>query len=134
MITRHRDWQSRLQACLAERRLRPFEWGANDCCLFVCDAVLAMTGHDPASDVRGYSTEREAARIVKRLGGMRAIAATRFGAEVLPTLAQVGDVALVDVDDRLSLALCGGGHWIAPGPARLETLPADAALSAWRCV
>lgn len=134
MTQRYRDWQSRLQACLAERRLRAFEWGSHDCCLFVCDAVLAMTGHDPASDVRGYTTERQAMRIVRELGGMRAIASSRFGEAVPVLAAQVGDVGLLDLDGRQSLALCGGGHWMAPGELRVETLPLDAAIAAWRCV
>lgn len=132
MTQRHRDWQSRLQACLAERRLRAFEWGVHDCCLFVCDAVQAMTGHDPAADVRGYRTERDAARLVKRLGGLRAIGAARFGAEIAPALAQTGDVALVVVDGRESLALCGGGHLLAPGLEQLQTLPLSSAIAAWR--
>lgn len=133
MKQRFQDWQSRLQACLAERRLRPFAWGSQDCCLYVCDAVLAMSGHDPAADVRGYSSERAAARIVKKLGGMRAIASTRFGAEIPVLMAQVGDVALVSLEGRESLALCGGGHWMAPGLDQVEMLPIAAAVAAWRC-
>lgn len=134
MKQRHRDWQSRLQACLAERRARPFAWGSHDCCLFVCDAVLSMTGHDPAADVRGYRTERQAVRLVKQLGGMRAIGAARFGVEIVPALAQTGDVALIELDGRESLALCGGGHWIAPGLDQLEVLPITTAVTAWRCI
>lgn len=134
MTQRHRDWQSRLQACLAERRLRAFEWGRHDCCLFVCDCIEAMTGHDPAADVRGYSTEREAARLVKKLGGMRGIAGSRFGEEVPVLMAQVGDVGLIEIEGRESLALCGGTHWLAPGLDQVESLPLSAALSCWRCV
>lgn len=133
-MTRYRDWQSRLAACLAERTLRAFEWGTHDCCLYVCDAVLAMTGRDPAANVRGYSTEREAARIVKQLGGMRAIGAARFGAEIAPALAQIGDVGLIEIEARESLALCGGVHWLAPGLDQVEVLPFTAAVAAWRCV
>lgn len=134
MKQRHRDWQSRLQACLAERRVRAFEWGRNDCCLFVCDCVQAMTGHDPAADVRGYTTERQAARLVRQLGGMRSIASSRFGEPIPVLMAQVGDVGLVELEGRQSLALCGGGHWLAPGLDQLETLPSTAVLAAWRCV
>lgn len=134
MIQRHRDWQSRLQACLAERRTRAFEWGRHDCCLFVCDCVLAMTGHDPAADVRGYTTERQAMRIVRQLGGMQAIASSRFGEQVPVLMAQVGDVGLLELEGRQSLALCGGSHWMAPGLDQLETLQPSAVIAAWRCV
>lgn len=132
-ITRHRDWQSRLQACIAARRNRPFAWGSQDCCLFPSDAVLAMTGHDPAADLRGYTTLAQAVRIVKRLGGMRAIGASRFGAEITPLLAQAGDIGLVVTQGHESLALCAGGHWLAAGEYGLESLPIDEALAAWRC-
>lgn len=133
-ISRYPDWQSRLQAAIAARQARPFEWGVQDCCLFVCDCIEAMTGHDPAADVRGYSTDREAARLVRELGGMRAIGASRFGAEIAPAMAQVGDVGLVLHDGRESLALCGGTHWVAPGVESLAVLPLRSALAAWRAV
>lgn len=134
--TRYRDWQSRLAALIAERERAAFAWGANDCALFVCDAVQAQTGHDPAADVRGYKTEAGAARVIKRLGGMRAIGASRFGAEILPALAQVGDVGLAVLEGRETLLLCGGALWLGPGPgeAGLQRVPASAIVAAWRCV
>lgn len=132
--SRFPDWQSRLQAAIAARQHRPFEWGRHDCCLFVCDCIEAMTGRDPAADVRGYSTDREAARLVRELGGMRSIGGQRFGAEIAPGLAQVGDVGLVEYDGRESLALCGGSHWVAAGAVGLAVLPMSAAIAAWRCV
>lgn len=132
---RYRDWQSRLAAHLAEREHAPFSWGSNDCALFVCDAVAAMTGHDPAADVRGYRDERSALRVVQRLGGLRVIGASRFGAEISPLQAQVGDVGLVlSTGGRESLALCGGAMWLGPGEQGLERLPLDAAVACWRCV
>lgn len=133
-ITRRPDWAAQLHALLAARARAPFAWGSQDCCLFVCDAIAAMTGHDPAWDVRGsYRTERGAARLVKRLGGMAAIGASRFGAAVPVLAAQVGDVGLIEHDGRLSLALCGGDHWLAAGEQGLERLPLHEATQAWRC-
>lgn len=131
-ITRRLDWPARLDALIAERRQRPFEWGAHDCCLFVCDAVEAITGHDPAADLRGYSTERAALRLVKQAGGVRALADARLGAAIPVLMAQVGDAGLIQFDGRESLALCGGGHWLAPGEQGLEVLPLGDALAAWR--
>ena len=40
------DWQPRLQALIQARLAAPFAWGEHDCCLFVCDAVQAITGQD----------------------------------------------------------------------------------------
>lgn len=132
-VQRHRDWQTQLAGFVTSRESAPFVWGANDCALFVCDGIKAMTGHDPAADVRGYSTEQGAARVIRRLGGMRGIGNTRFGAEILPLQAQVGDVGLVDVGDRESFALCGGSFWMSPGPNGLERMEIGVAVMAWRC-
>jgi hypothetical protein len=132
---RYRDWQSRLASFIASREAAPFEWGCNDCALFVVDAVQSICGHDAAADVRGYSTALEAARVVDRLGGMRAIGASRFGEEIVPALAQVGDVGLAVLDGRETLMLCGGSRWLGPGPDGLVRLPAGAEISAaWRCI
>jgi hypothetical protein len=110
----------------------PFAWGGHDCCLFASDAVQALTGHDPAADLRGYRTEREALRIIQAQGGLRAIAQARAGAEVPVLAAQVGDVGLLPLDGRDTLAVCGGAHWLAPGALGLAALPLDAAVAAWR--
>ncbi|RZL39859.1 MAG: hypothetical protein EOP35_02570 [Rubrivivax sp.] len=132
-MNRHPDWQSRLQALVSARLCAPFAWGANDCCLFACDAALAVTGIDPAAAERGtYSTERQAARLLARLGGVRAIGAARFGPETIPAAAQVGDVGVVETGGRESLAVCGGAHWLAPGELGLERLPLEAASAVWR--
>ena len=132
-VQRYRDWQSRIADLVASKESHPFEWGKQDCALFVCDAILAISGHDPAADVRGYKTDRGAARVVNRLGGMRAIGNTRFGAEIHPMQAQVGDVGLIEIDGRESFVLCGGAHWIGPGPDGLVRMDIGTALMAWRC-
>lgn len=126
------DWQPRLQALIQQRLAQPFSWGAHDCCLFVCDGIEAITGHDPAADLRGYSTEREALRLLQAHGGVRGLAESRAGESVPVLAAQVGDVGLLPLDGRDTLALCGGAHWLAPGAAGLVALPLDTAVAAWR--
>lgn len=126
------DWQPRLQAFIQSRWAQPFAWGSHDCCLFVCDAIEAITGHDPAADLRGYQTEREAMRILNAHGGVRGLAQARAGAAVPVSAAQVGDVGLLPFNGRDTLALCGGAHWLAPGAEGLVALPIDAASLAWR--
>lgn len=131
-MTRIREWQSALAAVIEERMQRPFKYGETDCCLFAADCVQAMTGHDPAADARGeYTDERGAARVMKKLGGLEAIAATRCGPEVSPAVARVGDVVLGKVD-RECLGICTGETWHAPSAAGLVALPMSAALKAWR--
>lgn len=130
---RYRDWQSRIADFVASRESTPFAWGHQDCALFPCDAILEISGHDPAADVRGYTTAKGAARVVSNLGGMREIGNTRFGAEIHPMQAQVGDVGLIEIEGRESFVLCGGTCWIGPGPDGLVRMDIGAALIAWRC-
>lgn len=133
MSARLRDWQSRLQACLAERRARPLAWGSQDCVLFAADCVDACTGVDPAAGMRGtYSDAASAARLVQEMGGLAAIAAAHCGPEVVPALAQIGDVGLVLNDGRECLAVCIGTMWMAPGAEGLCALPHSQAMRAWR--
>jgi hypothetical protein len=126
------DWQTRLQALIQQRLVQPFAWGSHDCCLFVCDGIEAITGHDPAADLRGYSTEREALRILQAHGGVLGLAEARAGESIPVLAAQVGDVGLLPIDGRDTLALCGGAHWLAPGAVGLVAVPLDMASDAWR--
>ena len=133
MTTRLPDWQLRLETCLAERFSRPFAFGAQDCALFAADCVEASTGRDPAAGIRGrYRDARGASRIVRRLGGLEAIARDMLGSEVSTALAQPGDVGLLENAGRPCLGVCTGLHWLAPGALGLLTLPREQARLAWR--
>jgi len=60
------NWPTLLHKFLAERMNTPFVWGKHDCCLFACDAVLAMTGEDLAGDFRGkYDSALSAVRTMQ---------------------------------------------------------------------
>jgi hypothetical protein len=71
------------------------------------DAVVAVTGIDPAEDIRGgkYSTAAGAKRILKKRGldDVEAALASLFP-PVAPLMAQRGDVGVVERDGALS---CG---------------------------
>lgn len=133
-MTRFRDWQSRLHAYLGQRELMRHVWGANDCCIFVADAVLAMEGRDPAAGLRSHRSQDEAAALLRERGGIIAIADDRFACRIRLSMVGVGDVGLVDTPDGPALALWGGSQWLAPRKegAGLARLPLDAASLAWR--
>jgi hypothetical protein len=133
MTMRLRDWQSRLAGLVLERFHVPFKWGENDCCLFAADCVNIITGHDPASDMRGYTDQRGAVRILSEMGGVEGVASARAGEEIAPALSQPGDIGLIHCEDRPTLAVCMGGHWIAPGELGLVTFLPDQVVRAWRC-
>ena len=51
-ITRFPDWPFRLDSYLSSVLHTPFSYGLFDCCTFVADAILAMTGTDLAAPFR----------------------------------------------------------------------------------
>lgn len=112
-VRRH-DWRSRLSAVIEGALKRPFEWGRHDCGLFAADAVMSMTGTDHAAAWRGrYRTAIGALRLLRRSGYEDHVACVAAHlAEIHPTLASVGDVAVVASDDGPAL-----GVWTGPGVA-----------------
>lgn len=103
--------------------------------MFAADCVRAITGEDPADGIRGtYSDAAGAAHALKERGGLAAVAAGALGAEVLPIMAQPGDIGVVINGGRECLAVCVGKVWVGPGASGLVTLPPASALRAWRVV
>jgi hypothetical protein len=50
---------------------KPWRWGENDCCGFVADWALALTGKDPGEGIRGsYSSKGMADGILYGRGGI----------------------------------------------------------------
>jgi len=134
MTKRIRTWQSALDALVRERLNQPFAWGKQDCALFAADCVWAVTGVDPAEDLRGsYSSAAGAAEVIAGGGGLGNIAAARLGEAIIVELAQVGDVVLISLEGRETLSVCMGSYLTAPGEFGLVDLPLYLSLSAWRC-
>jgi hypothetical protein len=98
-LPRREDWPEQLAAVLEEHAELPFVWGRSDCLTFPADAVLAMTGIDPAAEIRGrYRSGSGAARILRRRGFASvadAFAATF--AEIPVAMAGRGDLGVVPV-------------------------------------
>lgn len=108
MIVRLSDWNARLNDALALARDREFSWGSNDCCHFVGDVVLAMTGVDPLVDYRGtYASEADAwAALNARDGSLRAACRRVFGGAVKASFARRGDVVLLR--GGMAIGICMG--------------------------
>lgn len=72
MIDRLNNWPRLLAEHVDANRDRPFAWGQHDCLLWAASCVYAITGYDPAADLRGtYSTALEGMRIMDEAGGIR---------------------------------------------------------------
>jgi hypothetical protein len=123
---------------IEERRAMTFEWGKQDCCLFVADWVTRLTGVDPAAQWRGkYTNERGAALCMKRNGGdVLAFASKVFAKQGWPVCdvrqARRGDVACVETPMGPALGVCAGRDVFAPGADGLVVVPTLQALRAWR--
>lgn len=129
---RYEDWPARLNAFLADEQ--PFEWGRRDCTLFAADAVLCITGIDPAKPWRGrYKTAIGAARIQKAHGGLAELVAQAGLEEVRPTMAQRGDVVLIQSTDGPTLAVVNlSGNVSGQGQSGVTVYPIKEATRAWR--
>jgi len=121
-VTRLADWPERLAAFLESRRTMPKQWGQNDCALFCADAIQAMTGVDPALELRGYDSEFGAIKAMVKYWIQRGVLlpgwkqrpdsllcelaarmAEIHGFEAIATgLAGRGDAVLLEVGDLMS--------------------------------
>lgn len=148
MLKRKENWPEALADFFMERRLQTFAWGVNDCCLFVCDAVLAMTGTDVASAFRGkYDSMGASARVAKKILGVdlksgvgvveqiaNAIAA-RFDIPEVPLLmAQRGDVVIFDgeLGGTLGVVSMHGHTVVSVSPGGTVEIPIGECRRAWR--
>ncbi|MGO4326729.1 hypothetical protein AB4Z48_18035 [Cupriavidus sp. 2TAF22] len=132
-MVRLEDWPRRLAAFIEARQARAFSWGDSDCCLFVCDAIEAMTGADPGARWRGlYASEKGARRVLRDNSGVTGIATMVLGAPQPPALAGRGDVVRIDTPYGEALAVCLGGLIAAQGLNGIEFLAASEAKAAWK--
>jgi len=138
-VVRYEDWPSRLDAILRETARRELEYGQLDCCMFCANAVLAITGHDPAYDLRGqYDSENAAYALMKeKFGGYIektvAALAKRSGFEEIPVpMARRGDVVLVGSNRQCAAGVVDLSGKAAVYPKRLIAVPITNARRAWR--
>lgn len=104
------DWEERLSVYLDRVIEEPFKWGSHDCALFAAGAVNAMTGTDPAADLRGTYDDRVTAALAlkeRAAGTLLKTAVAWFGSPKHPAFAQRGDLVM---KDRTTLGVCVGLH------------------------
>ena len=131
---RHQDWSKRFNMLIQVSHNKLFVWGTHDCCLFAADVVNELTGIDHAQFLRGrYRTHLGAARIIKKLGGVKVIVENALGDEIQPLLAQRGDIVLIKTKEfGDTLAVCAGEYCFAPGYNGLAKVSIQEAVAAWR--
>ena len=141
-MQRRSDWQLVLDEFFRANQHRRFEYGKWDCCLFVSDAIVAMTGVDLAAAYRGrYSTRDGAMRAISEQLGTASILAVAENAaaahhmpEVTVPHAHRSDMVLVAHGRDYSLGLVALNGWdvIVASKRGLWRLPLSRAVRAWQ--
>jgi hypothetical protein len=147
MLERKKFWDTReLERFLLERAHMPFKWGANDCALFVADAVERMTGVDIAADFRGYVDEPGAFSAIRAVIGAPAGArvtvehaavycAAKYGfiEFTMPLYAQRGDICTLEESGRMILAIVhpNGREMVTAGELEAKRFPITQIRRAW---
>lgn len=136
-MKRTEGWEKRLAALVEARERMPFAWGSFDCALFGADAVLALTGSDPAAAYRGlYDTQLGAAVALRRIcgGGVSQAVEANGWPEISPALAQRGDVGLTETPEGEAVVVCLGRDWVGPrlGAVGLARIGRAAVKRSWR--
>lgn len=123
---------------LSESARAPFAYGARDCGLWMADWVRAVRGVDPAAHLRGrYRTELGCARVLRRGGGLVAVARACFeGVGLIATeTPKAGDVGVVQVmtakGNAVAGAICTGPRWAVLAKGGLISAQTEP-LAAWR--
>jgi hypothetical protein len=136
MLKRHARWPEALAAEITRAWSKPFSWGSNDCCLFACDCVLAMTDVDIAASFRGYRSRVEAREFLKKNGGVGGIAEAVAVHYEIPLIAPLcagrGDIFLLDAGHGETLGVCTGDRIVCPGFQGLLSFPILQGIRAWR--
>lgn len=133
VLTRHDDWQTRLQAYLARARKRRFAWGRHDCAWFSFGAVEAMTGVDLMREYRGaYTTPLGARRALLQRGhpSLPDAVTAALGEPVAALKAAEGDI--VETAGP-ALGICTGLHAAVLTPSQgFLMVPPAAWARCWR--
>ncbi len=131
------DWDRRMAAEIERQHSLPFEFGLHDCCMFAADVVQAMTGYDPADGIRAtYTSATEAARILRRAGGMKELVSNMLDCNPSPPgAARRGDVCMMGKAEGFinnQLGICIGDSVLVAADACLFQRELSSAICCWR--
>lgn len=115
-----------LTAYLTSHLNTAFEWGQADCVIFAAGWVKHATGINYLADVPPWGNEREARRLIARLGGIEAILDARLK-RVPVNAATDGDIGLY----QNALCIFSGPHIVGLGMDGLQHIKRTDAQCAW---
>jgi len=106
-MTRHADWEERLNDVVAKHQAMPGEWGKSDCWIMTMDAIEAVTGERILPHLQSYATEAEGYKVFRKAGFRETVEealAEALGEPIPPALALRGDVGVIEREGGVS---CG---------------------------
>jgi hypothetical protein len=132
-MTRLPGWEKRLNVVVAKHQALPSVYGTSDCYLIADDGVEALTGERMYPDAINYTTPAGAAKKLRQHGfaTVRDAFAARFP-EIAPSMAQRGDIGVIDRDGVMSGGLFTSIGFMARGTDAVEFLPASAVTFAFK--
>ncbi|HEX5933511.1 MAG TPA: hypothetical protein VFY63_05045 [Pseudorhizobium sp.] len=102
-MTRHPEWESRLNAVVAKHQAMDGAWGVSDCWTLTMDAVEAVQGKRILSKLSRYKSEAAGYRVFAKAGFKTVEEALASVLEPVPVLmAQRGDVGVIERDGVIS--------------------------------
>jgi len=135
-MARFPDWPEKLVSYINSEQDKPFRWGKNDCALFTCGGIFAITGTDYAKEFRGkYKTEKGSYRILKRIENVSTLEelANRYlGDSIAVSHARRGDIVLHDFPAGKALGICLGIFSAFRSPNGIEMHKTLSCEKAWR--
>jgi len=132
-MTRHPQWESRLNEFVVKNRKRPYEPSRFDCLLMPAEAVKAVTGKDHGRGHRGkYKSTATAYRYLKSLGfdSPEAYLDSLFDEKPVG-FAQRGDLVLARTETGDNPGVCMGAYAYVAGEDGLLKAARVLWLKAW---
>lgn len=111
---------------ITSRLDEPFCYGRLDCVLFATDWIKHATGRDVIADLPGWSTEKEAFRVIRDAGGLEKAIDARLD-RINPNKAKDGDIALCNG----CVMVFSGAHIVGPGKNGIDYIDRMRAECAW---
>ena len=129
---RSQDWPIILARKIEEAEHEPFEWGVNDCCLWVAFIIEAMTGIDYAKDFRDIKYAEKDIKELLNNKSLKVTIVSILGNPININFAKRGDVVLGSFKNRETLGICIGEKTAFKSPKGLHQVPTLSCECAWR--
>lgn len=106
-MTRHSEWEKRLNAVVAKHQACAGQWGVSDCWIMTMDAIEAVTGGRILQELQKYKSEADGYKVFRKHGFKLTVEEAlvkALGEPIAPMMAMRGDVGVIERDDAIS---CG---------------------------